>query len=350
MNPLESILVATDFSAPANNAVRRAALLARHHGAGLRIIHVVDRIGPYPGLRDRSYEIEMEAQTAKARVNLRRLADELSNTFNVTADIAVTIGDPFQVLVNESSRASLVVLGRRAGASIKDWVFGTTAGRLLDTAGCPVLVVKQTVEGRYRRVLAGIDFTPTSDAAALFAAALAPAAELHLTHVLQSKQSAALIQTDVPSTVLRELREREESGIVARMRRRVASIGLDSGGMRFAVARGTNTPTILNQEQIQGADMVAVGRRQRTRWLDALLGSVSRRVLARAQNDVLVVPSRPALPAVPRASESRQPAGSRVHSAESALRWWTIEADPANTRAPAWQTGTGAWSTNPSRS
>ena len=41
MTPFNLILAATDFSAPANNAVWRAAQLARQHGARLRIVHVV---------------------------------------------------------------------------------------------------------------------------------------------------------------------------------------------------------------------------------------------------------------------------------------------------------------------
>ncbi len=338
MKPFDSILVATDFSAAANNAVRRAALLAREHNARLSILHVIDRSGLYRSGKGYSPAIDMPVKTAQARVNLRQLADELSRTFKVTADTVVKIGDPLDVLASESSRASLVVLGRRGGSSIKDWLLGTPAERLLDACARPVLVVKQTVEGPYRQVLTGLDFTPTSDAAALVAAALAPAANLHLTHVFRSKQNDALLQTDVPSATLRELREREDAGIIARMRRRVAAIGLDSRKLRFAVSRGSSTPAILNQEQMQGADVVAVGRQRRAKWLDALLGSVSRRVLARAFSDVLVVPSVPELPAVSPVSTARRLAGARVDGAAHARRWWTIEVDPANTRPPAWPT------------
>ena len=41
MTPFNAILVATDFSIDGNNAVRRAALLAHQHGAGLHILHVL---------------------------------------------------------------------------------------------------------------------------------------------------------------------------------------------------------------------------------------------------------------------------------------------------------------------
>ena len=341
MSPIDSILVATDFSATANNAVRRAALLAREHNAQLRILHVIDGRAVYRASKFFSPAVDMTLKTTQARIELRRLADEMSRTFNVTADLVLKTGDPLDVLVRESDRTSLVVLGRRVGGSIKDWVLSTPAGRLLDACVRPVLVVKQTVEGPYRRVLTGLDFTSTSDAAALLAAALAPAADLHFTHVFHSSQSDALLQTDVPTAILRDLREGEEAGVVARMRRRVAAIGLDGRASRFAVARGSGTPMILNQEQTQGADVVAVGRQQRARWLDALLGSVSRRVLAHSRGDVLVVPSLPGGRVASPAAAAFGRASGRVESAAPARRWWTIEADPANTRPPTWQTGTG---------
>lgn len=347
MKPFYSILVATDFSAAANNAVRRAALLARAHNARLRMLHVIDSGGLHRAGKGISPAIDMPVKSAQARGHLRRLADELRDAFKVTADIVVKVGDPFDVLASESSRASLVVLGRRGGGSIKDWLLGTPAERLLDACARPVLVVKQAVEGPYRQVLTGLDFTPTSDAAALLAAALAPGANLHLTHVLRSKQDVALRQTDVPCATQRELREREEAGVIARMRRRVAVIGLDSRELRFAVSRGSSAPGVLTQEQMQGADVVAVGRQRRARWLDSLLGSVSRRVLARSFNDVLVVPSLPGLPEVSPVCAARRLAGARAGEAAPTRRWWTIEADPAHTRAPAWPTGDGVWRAKP---
>ena len=160
----------------------------------------------------------------------------------------------------------------------------------------PVLVVKQAVDGPYRRVLTGLDFTPTSDAAALVAAALAPTADLHFMHVFHSTQRDALRRTDIPCAILRGLREREEEGVVARMRRRVAAIGFDSRKLRFAVGRGPSAPTILYHKQSQGADIVAVGRQRRSNWLEALRASVSRRVLARSHRDVLVVPRLSGVP------------------------------------------------------
>ena len=290
MNSFDTILVYTDLSAAGNNAVRRAALLAREHDARLSILHVIGRNGAQDAGNDRSRTIVPASTVTQVHVDLRRLFDELSETFDVSAHLVVKIGDPLDVLMSESRGASLVVLGQRAGRSIKDMMFGTRAGRLLDTCARPVLIVKQAVDGPYRRVLTGFDFTRTSEAAALTAAVLAPGADLHVTHVFHSKQDDALRRTDVPAAILRKLRAREEAGVVARMQRRLVSIGFDSRELCLAVIRGSSGSAILYQERTQDADLVAVGRQLRSKWLDTLLGSVSHRMLACSHADLLVVP------------------------------------------------------------
>lgn len=305
MNPFDAILVATDSSSVANNAVRRAASLAREHNSHLTILHVIDHRGVFRAGNAFSPAFDPTLKTAQAQAELSRLADRLRGTFNVIPELVVTVGKPLDVLASEASSASLVVLGQRAGGSLKDLVLGTPAGRLLDVCARPVLVVRQAAEGPYRRVLTGLDFTPTSDAAALVAAALAPTADLHFTHVFHSKQEDALLQTDVPLAILQSMREREEEGVVARMRRRVASIGFDSRELRFGVVRGRGALSGLYRKHAHGADVVAVGWQRHTSWLEALRESVSRRVLARSQNDVLVVPSLLGVPVA--ASPSRWP-------------------------------------------
>ncbi len=296
MNPIDAILVATDFSVVENNAVRRAALLAREHKARLRILHVIESSGVFRAGNGFSPAFDPTLKTAQARADLSRLADKLRGRFDVTPELVVRVGNPLDVLASEASRASLVVFGQRAGGSIKNLVLGTPAGRLLDICARPVLVVKQAAECPYRRVLTGLDFTPISDAAALVAAALAPTADLHFTHVFHSEQEAALLRTDVPTAILQSLREREEEGVVARMRRRVAAIGFDSRKLRFGVVRGPSALTGLYRKHAQGADVVAVGRQRRSNWLAALRESVSRRLLARSHGDVLVVPSSSDMP------------------------------------------------------
>ena len=90
----------------------------------------------------------------------------------------------------------------------------------------------------YRRVLVPIDFTASSDAAIRVAARMRREAGMHVFHAINSQREAVLRDADVPEHIIRETRLMEEAGINARMRRKVARLGLDSTPMSFALAYG----------------------------------------------------------------------------------------------------------------
>lgn len=343
MNPINAILVATDFSAAANAAVRRAALLAQEHEAKLRLLHVVEGGGVYravKGLRLDHFDPSLNAALASADLSL--FAGELARTLDVVVDVVVKRGDPLDILKHESRRVDLVVLGQSVGGSVKRLVQGSLADRLLSACACPVLVVKQKAEASYRRVLTAFNFTPASDAAALAGATLAPSAEKHFTHVLLPKNGGAGHRLRVSAHVLRRLRSRKEAGAVARMRRRVATMGFDSREVHFAVSRGSSASSILLQQQRHGADLIAVGRQRRSNWLDALMRSVSRRVLARSQGDVLLVPTVSGSPVRTRAVAALRLAVDQVNSVVSAAgvhSMWTHRPGPPMGARQAMQQG-----------
>jgi nucleotide-binding universal stress UspA family protein len=290
MTPFRSILAATDFSVDGNNAVRRAALLARQHDARLRILHVVNPAGfkPLRGWYRQSSDIDLE--TAQARATLRRFAAEIAGRHDVVAKIEVRVGDVDAELLRASEDVDLLVLGERGKNPLKDLVIGKTADRLLRTCRTPLLVVKQAVQGPYRRVLVPVDFTPSSNAAIRSAAALATGVGIQLFHALSSTREAVLREADVPATVIRESRATEEAGAGARMRRSVASLGLDSRSMSFALGRGPVVASTLRQAQKLDADMIVAGKQRRSTVAGFFLGSAGSRLLAASRCDALIVP------------------------------------------------------------
>ena len=67
MTRFRSILVATDFSDHATHAVRRGALLAKHHAARLSLLHVVNPAGSRPLRQWFSPSIDVDLKAAQAR-------------------------------------------------------------------------------------------------------------------------------------------------------------------------------------------------------------------------------------------------------------------------------------------
>lgn len=290
MKSFKCLLAATDFSVDGNNAVRRAALLAHEHGARLHILHVLEAEGCKP-LRDWfSPTIDIDVKAAQARNTLRRAAVEISGAYDVSPSVEVVVGDPFETMMLASERADLVVLGRRGHGRLKGLLVGRTVDRVVRTCRRPVLVVKTPVEQSYRRVLVPIAFTAISDAAIRVAAEMPREAGVHVFHAIDSRRDAVLRDADVPPHIIRETRLMQEAETSARMRRKVAGLGLDSAPMRFALAYGPAVPAALHHARMLGADLIVAGKQGRSTVAGFLLGSVSSRVLSRSECDTLIVP------------------------------------------------------------
>lgn len=329
MTPFKSILAATDLSAAATNAVRRAALLARQHGAHLRIVHVVN---PASLIRFREWfapMIDLDLKTADARERLHRLAAELARRYDVNAAIEVHIGDTVDELHRAAASDDLLIVGQRRRNALTEWVLGKTAQRLVERCQRPVLVVKRDAESDYRQVLVPVDLTPGSNAAAMVAASLAPEVDLHIFHAFNSSGEGVMSVADVRDHVIRECLAREEAGLLARMRRSVARLGMDTRSMVFAVGRGSPIMATLRQAKSLRADLMVARKQRRARNATSVLGSVNS-LLARTRCDMLIVPG-----GVPDLRQSEAVAPLRPLTRTAAGGGWQIAHAPAG-GTPSW--------------
>ena len=326
MTSFKSLLVATDFSADGNNAVRRAALLAREHGAGLHILHVLKVAGFKPLREWFSPTINIDLKVAQARDALRRVAVEISGAYDVAATTEVTVGDPLETLMQASKGADLVVLGQRGHRRLEGLLGGGTVDRMLGTCHCPVLVIKSPVQQAYRRILVPIDFTACSDAAIQVAAGMRGDSSMLVFHAINSRREAALRSADVPEHIIREARLMEEARTNARMRRKVANLGLDETRMKFALTYGPPVRSTLNHARSLGADLIVAGKQERSTMGGFLLGSVSSDVLSGSNCDMLIVPRprdkspRPAASTLATRVEARDPPGNAAPARSAATQ------------------------------
>lgn len=99
---MKTILVATDFSARSDRALRRATLLARQSGATLSLIHVVDD--------DQARRI-IDSERSAATELLSEQAATLTKIDGVPCDARVIVADPFAGIIRaaEESAPDLLV-------------------------------------------------------------------------------------------------------------------------------------------------------------------------------------------------------------------------------------------------
>jgi nucleotide-binding universal stress UspA family protein len=152
---LRRILVATDLSSRAARAFERALLLAESHKASMVLLHVVDEDLP---------ESIVEAELGQARGYLTDSHSPRTAALGVVLEIRVIAGAAHEAIPQTATGggADLVVLGAYRRRLLRDVFVGTTAERVIRAGTCPVVMVNRTPKGRYRTVVAGVDFSATS--------------------------------------------------------------------------------------------------------------------------------------------------------------------------------------------
>jgi nucleotide-binding universal stress UspA family protein len=151
----KNIVVGTDFSDTANQAVEQAVDLAR---AGGGILHVVTAFKPVmtgnvaassleamafggvTSLQDAHTKIADEVESSLGRIAERLSADGL------TVKTYGSAGDPADALLDvaEATKADVIVVGNRGMGGTKRFILGSVPNKISHHAPCSVLIVHTT--------------------------------------------------------------------------------------------------------------------------------------------------------------------------------------------------------------
>ena len=297
MNPLNAILAVTDFSAPARHAADRAARLAHETGAQLTLMHVVsgrtlDELRLWLGA-DHGAEQQLLKDAAE---RLKWLADELATARRVAIQTQLATGRLLDEISRQAdaARTDLLVLGARGAGFLRRLMLGTTSERLLRRSTRPLLVVKQTPRGPYRRVLVAIDFSPWSAHAIETARRVAPHARLLLLSAFAVPFEGKLQLAGVDTLTIEHYRSQAQASARQQLDTLAHQAGLKPGHWDACVIQGDAWQRIVEQEQEQDCDLVVLGKHGQSVAEELFLGSVTKSVLAEGSSDVLVSVARAA--------------------------------------------------------
>jgi len=288
------IIAATDFSHTAEEALRRAALLAKTCGATLQIVHALYE----PPLADAWRKlVEGEGITetsmrARASARLEQLADNLEKRTAVRPAAEVIAGKPAQAVAAWAlqSGADLIVVGAHGEHLLFDLFVGSTALKLLRLSVLPVLLVKQNPPFDYERVVIATDFSPAARAAADRIAALLPAAELHLFHAYEAPFERQMYYAGSDDEAIDHYRRLGEAEAKRQMEAFVATLA-EPARYRYKVRHGY-APALISQFMAEmGADLLVAGSHRQSEIAANLLGSVAAHLVNESRADLLLVPS-----------------------------------------------------------
>jgi nucleotide-binding universal stress UspA family protein len=142
-----AILVGSDFSRPARQALLQALSLARSSDARVIVLHVIhapeiEELSRLAEVPERALRERLGQERRERLVGFIREVDERPG--EVPIEITLAWGHPYEVILKRASESgvSLIVLGTSGrSADLERALFGSTAEKVLRSAPCPVLCV-----------------------------------------------------------------------------------------------------------------------------------------------------------------------------------------------------------------
>lgn len=301
------ILVAIDFSAASESALRRAIWLATQSGAQLTVIHVLlDRPGVAlfePGIGgiweggNGTVEVPLgidqvrqQAALADAESRLRKLLAGQS-TQPAGIDTRILVGEPFVEITRFAIRekVDLVVTGSRGLSAWEQFLVGSTATKVIRKCPGSVWIEQNSDVSGPRRVLVATDFSDLSRIALREAAYIAGLAggELQVLHVIDALDLPDGVVASTPEGD--SVRDRINEHSKRRLDDFIASAQLDPNLIQRRLSWGTPWKEIGNLAKHHEIDLVVIGTVGRSGIRGMLLGNTADRLLRTCHCGILTV-------------------------------------------------------------
>lgn len=289
--PISSILSATDFSQDSRGAARRAAMLAAHFPADLKLVHAVEpRV--LQVLRETlrlSFSTGPDAVTDRLGEQLQGMAQELKSVTGREVATELLEGRASEVIPGTANQHDLFVLGAQGAHRIRELALGTTAQRIMDKVESSVLVVRGAADQPYKRILLATDFSESAERAASLAQAFSAGQPVQVAHVFELHHELQTAFAEVNDEAVESYRQQCLEDVQQRMVGFLGKAGLDASVTRTHINEGYPPKTLAEIAQSEGIDLLVLGKHGHTAAERFFAGSVAHNLLADAPCDVLVV-------------------------------------------------------------
>ena len=146
MSQVTRILVPTDFSAASDLAIDYAIDLACRYRASIHLVHVLEDVY-MAGFTDGYVDLSglRHQQDADATTRLGWLVRKCAAA-RLETSTAMLTGKAAAVIIAEAlaTRAGFIVMGTHGRTGLAHMLLGSVAERVVRSASCPVLTVRQT--------------------------------------------------------------------------------------------------------------------------------------------------------------------------------------------------------------
>ncbi len=288
---MKRILVGTDLSPAAENALVFACHLARLFGANIEVVYVMDSIFEGAKASPSSF-LSTYRKTMKEELDafIRRIAQnsavecvpdgELANEEQAPGApvprmrARIAFGFPEEALRNLSERADLLVLGTTGRGGLVRKIFGSVSIEVSKTAHAPVLLIPpQAMYTGFRQMLYATDFESASAEAISETIAFARrlGGQVHFVHVSPPGETG----TEALETRLRQIN---------------AEVAGHTHPFIFSRVTGEDVIEALHEYAFDHRiDLFVFVTQKRSFWAELLHRSITREMLLHTSTPVLVI-------------------------------------------------------------
>ncbi len=281
---MKQILVATDFSHYAAQALDRAVLLATEHQAALDILHVITpaSVDAFCNVLPDPRPVVEEKLINSFFTQLYDFVDRLDLAQPLTIRPRVQIAEIEAGILGAAAacEADLIVLGSHGEHFANELFVGTTAENVIARETRPVLIARQKADVPYGKIGVAVDLTARSAAMVRAAGALAPNATLCLLHAFQVPDHDRLRQLGAPEEQIKRLRAEFHDHAV----REIGKLAAEREDGRVSRVVEMDYPPVMIRRWTEKLhfDLVVLGKH------GGRLGSVVRHVLRNSVCDVMI--------------------------------------------------------------
>ena len=146
---IKKILVPTDYSETAGNALSQAIYMAKLNQAIIKLIHVVTPI--YVTTPNSSVSMSdtlYVTMVNEASAELKKIAAKIGQTNAIAVEFDVKVGNVSDEVCEmaEREKIDLIIMGTHGTSGVKEFFAGSNAYKVVNHAGCPVLTIQKKID------------------------------------------------------------------------------------------------------------------------------------------------------------------------------------------------------------
>ncbi len=304
---LRRILVPIDFSPASLATLRFAKLLAVRFDAKLYLAHVIAPAPMYsPGRGGLLLPFPDKAMVQAAKERLKDLVSQLllpPRSIHCT----LRVGEA-STQINEAAekyRADLIVIATRGLTGLKQAFLGSTTQRVVRSAPCPVLVVRENEHfsakerarrGRtplqFQKILVPLDFSECSQQGLNYAMGFAREFRSSLVLFHSVVLHSYALGDEYTALEVPNIRAQQEEYAEKEMGRLRQVVGTELKNVTTKLTAGSPVEQIDQCVRAEGIDLIITSTHGRSGVKRFFIGSTAEQIVRHAPCPVLVVPNR----------------------------------------------------------